>query len=161
MEKKFYYTDGKERFGPYLIEDLKLYRLTESTLVWAEGMSDWKPAGQVPELAVLFSSSAAAESPSPTDPFEYVNQGYGQGQFSKPKKPKTWLLESILVLILCCWPMAIPAIIQAVKVSARYDTGDYQGAKEASENAQKWVIGSFIAGLVLFVIGFTMALLGG
>jgi hypothetical protein len=37
--------------------------LTRETLVWAQGMANWVPAGQVPDLAALF-----AHAPPPLPP---------------------------------------------------------------------------------------------
>lgn len=172
MEKKFYYTDGKEKFGPYTVEELKQFNLTVDTLVWAEGMGDWVPAGKVAELQSLFPFDPPQIPTGADDPFQdkntyangggYGNQGYGaQGAYggagyTQPQnmgpKPKNWLVESILVLLFCCWPLAIPGIVQASKVDSRYNAGDYNGALEASETAKKWVLASFIVGLVVVVI---------
>lgn len=168
MEKKFYYTDGKEKFGPYTVEELKQFNLTVDTLVWAEGMGDWVPAGKVAELQSLFPFDPPQIPNGADDPFQdkntYANSGYaaqgaygGQG-YTQPNqqqmgpKPKNWLVESILVLLFCCWPLAIPGIVQASKVDSRYNAGDYNGSLEASENAKKWVLASFIVGLVILVI---------
>ena len=50
----FYYVDNeKYRVGPISFEELRSRHITESTYVWFAGMGPaWKPAGQVPELAV-------------------------------------------------------------------------------------------------------------
>jgi hypothetical protein len=68
---------------------------------------------------------------------------------------KNWLVESILVLICCCWPLAIPAIIFAVQVNSKLAAGDYQGAVESSNKAKMWVTIAFAAGLaanLLFIV---------
>lgn len=51
--KNYYYTDGKEKFGPFTLEELKGKRITSSTLVWYSELLDWKPAGEMPELKEL------------------------------------------------------------------------------------------------------------
>ena len=115
MEKKFYYTDGKEKFGPYTVEELKQFNLTVDTLVWAEGMGDWVPAGKVAELQSLFPFDPPQIPTGADDPFQdknsyagggYANQSYGGGygqnfnqQQQMGPKPKNWLVESILVLL--------------------------------------------------------------
>ena len=51
---QYYYTDGKERFGPFSIEELKDKSITAQTLVWKEGLPDWVPANTLSDLNVLF-----------------------------------------------------------------------------------------------------------
>lgn len=73
--------------------------------------------------------------------------------FSKP--PKTWLVESILVTILCCLPFGIAGIVNASKVESLFHSGDIEGAERASKEAGKWTkIGFFIsiAGIVLYLL---------
>ena len=49
---------GGQQYGPYSIEQLKpmipTCQFTAQTLVWTQGMSNWQPANQVQELALLF-----------------------------------------------------------------------------------------------------------
>jgi hypothetical protein len=58
--------EGKAK-GPFDGEQLKAMvaagELRRDTLVWAKGMEDWRPAGQVPEL-----EGALAEVPPPLPP---------------------------------------------------------------------------------------------
>ncbi|MHB1108479.1 MAG: CD225/dispanin family protein [Lutibacter sp.] len=53
--------------------------------------------------------------------------------------PKNYLIESILVTIFCCLPFGIAGIVFAAQVNAKFEMGDYEGAKKASEEAQKWM----------------------
>ena len=75
--------------------------------------------------------------------------------------PKTWLVESILVTILCCLPFGIAGIVNAAKVESQFNAGNYEGARKASANAKKWTIVSFAVGLggaiiygIIMVLGF-------
>lgn len=61
---QYYYTDGKERFGPFSPEELKAKNITRETLVWTDGLSDWLPAGNVTELQSLFTYSGTNLPPS-------------------------------------------------------------------------------------------------
>lgn len=58
-----------QAMGPYGIDVLKQGvasgQFTPQTPVWRDGMAAWKPAGEVPELAELFSSSAKGSTPPP------------------------------------------------------------------------------------------------
>lgn len=43
--KKYFYTDGKDKFGPFTLEELKEKEISRETLVWFQELNDWKPAG--------------------------------------------------------------------------------------------------------------------
>ena len=47
---KYYYLDGIEKKGPYEKEELKNYNINAETLVFFEGLSNWKPIKDIPEL---------------------------------------------------------------------------------------------------------------
>jgi hypothetical protein len=53
---KYFLHNGSENIGPFDIEELKQKNITRDTPVWCEGMEDWKEAGTVEELKVLFAS---------------------------------------------------------------------------------------------------------
>ena len=75
----------------------------------------------------------------------------------QPTQPKNWLVESILVTIFCCLPFGIAGIVFASQVNTKYQTGDYEGALQASKDAAKWTkIGFWIglAGLLIYLIAF-------
>lgn len=59
-----------------------------------------------------------------------------------------YLAQSILVTVLCCWPLGIPAIMAASSVNSRLAAGDVDGAWDASRRARKWTTLSFALGLV-------------
>lgn len=133
------------KVGPLSAEQLIACGATAQTPVWCEGMAQWAAAATVPELAPLFvpkpswtdystPNPAPAPMPTPTEPM--------------PPCPQTYLVWAILTTVLCCWPLGIPAIVYAAKVSTRYNQGDYAGAKQASERAAMWTIISIVAGLV-------------
>lgn len=66
--------------------------------------------------------------------------------------PKNYLVESILVTILCCLPLGIVGIINATKVEGLYRSGDIEGANKAAADAKKWTTYGAIAGVVVLVI---------
>lgn len=48
--RKFYLHDGAAQKGPFSIDELKEFKITKDTYVWADGMQDWKKASEVDEL---------------------------------------------------------------------------------------------------------------
>jgi hypothetical protein len=69
-----------------------------------------------------------------------------------------YLVQAILVTILCCLPAGIVAILYAAQVNSSLASGDYEGAVSASNKARTWCWISFIGALlyVVFII-VTMA----
>jgi ABC-type Fe3+ transport system permease subunit len=78
----------------------------------------------------------------------YANQPQPQ----RPMKPDNYLVWAILCTILCCLPLGIVSIVYAAKVDGLYNSGDYQGAQEASDNAKKWAMWGAIIGVVATII---------
>ena len=175
--KKYYYTDGTEKFGPFTLEELKQYGLKRETLVWYEGLGDaWQPAGEVGELSELFRfappslSNAPAGPPPPQAPppaqappqtQAAPNQQQAGAQVrdvldGRAAKPKNWLVESILATLFCCLIPGIVGIIYAAKVDSRFYAGDVAGAEDAAKTARTWTLVSFGLGLtfIILYIGF-------
>lgn len=111
--------------------------IAPTDLVWKEGMAEWKPAGEVPELA----PPAAASSPSITPsggatPGPVVHQQ--RAPVTHTATVPNYLVPAILVTILCCWPFGIPAIVFAAKVDGLVSRGEIAEAQHASSQAKMW-----------------------
>lgn len=83
---------------------------------------------------------------------------------SSGAKPKTYKLEAMLLFLFMGGILAVPAIIYSNKVTSLYDSGDYRGAVEASNNAKKWcTIAGCVGGAVMvggIMISILAAVLG-
>ena len=75
--------------------------------------------------------------------------------------PPNYLVQSILVTILCCLPLGIAGIVFAAQVNSKWAAGDHQGALEASAQAKRWSTIGAVAGLVVGVIWLIISLVGG
>jgi molecular chaperone DnaK (HSP70) len=64
----------------------------------------------------------------------------------------TYLVQSILLTLFCCWPLGIVAIVNAARVNSRLLSGDIAGAKAASRAAKTWCWWSFGVGLAVQLI---------
>lgn len=78
-----------------------------------------------------------------------------------PMRPKSWLVESILVTILCCLPFGIVGIINAAKVNSLYDQGLYEKSVKVSANAKRWTMFGFLIGIAYLIFVVIMYLTGG
>ena len=85
-----------------------------------------------------------------------------------PKGPfsENWLVEAILVTLLCCLPFGVVGIIFAAQVNTKQQAGDMEGAEKSRREAAKWNKLGFWIGLgvillyVLFVFVMGVSFLG-
>lgn len=167
----------KKKIGPLSLSNVRSRRLDPDTLVWHDGLATWCKASALPELEGSLASDSnppeivgpGEDTPS-TEPKSMPHIPYdGNRPLSSrpiylnreqpteiPERPTTYLGWSIAAIILCCLPAAIVALVYALKVTSRYNEGDYAGAQKASERAETWLILSIVIGLVWFP--FSMAL---
>jgi len=52
--KKYFYSNGEEKQGPFSFEEIKKENIKKETLVWFEGLEDWKPAEEIEEFEEIF-----------------------------------------------------------------------------------------------------------
>jgi len=147
---QYYYTDGKERYGPFSIDELRDKAIDENTLVWKEGLPDWVPAAKMSELNSLF-----VNAPEYTPAF---NEAYRNTAITLP--PKNWLIESILVTVFCCMPFGIIGIIHAAKVATLWKLGYPDEANKSSQEAGKWVKIGLIVWFLLVVLYIILLVMG-
>lgn len=157
--KNYYYLDANnQQQGPVSEQALPAFGITAATLVWCEGMVQWMPAGQVPELAPYLSPAAGPGVP----PVPPMGAGYAQPQPQPVRSfeicPDTNMVWAILSTILCCLPTGIYAIIRASKVESLYNMGDVEGARRASKDALTWSIIGAVASVVIGILYFFVIL---
>lgn len=155
--------------GPFDIEQLRQHGVTPESLVWNNTMTNWTPAGQVPEIAqALFCNNAVPprqEYRQPPYQPGYQQSGYQQSGYQQPgyqqqaqyntapgEMPSTYLVWAILVTLLCCLPCGIVSIVYASKVESLWNQGLYDQSFKASNNARNWAIGGAIASAVCGVL---------
>lgn len=178
--KQYYYANENQQLGPFSFQELRSKNIQKDTYVWYEGLTDWTRAGELSELSTLFQAPPAPR-PSNRPPIQErqtprtqqqqqqyqqrrndrgQNRGEYQQQYNQAAgiRPKTWLVESILVTVLCSNPIGIAAIVFAAQVDSKYNRGDQQGAEQASKNAKLF---TYIAlGISVFFL-FIFLVLGG
>ncbi len=144
MRKYFYIDANLKQQGPCSIEELRDAGISRETKVWSTDLADWTDAGQVEELNEIFEyAPPAMPSAQPAAP---------QVDYSQMQRPNSYLAWSIIVTILCCWPLGIPAIIYAARVDSQWMRGEYEEAMRSSRQAKNFTIASAIAAFVFVVI---------
>lgn len=62
--RKYFYTDGINKFGPFSKEDLKSQRIKQSTKVWYYGLEKWINASDIRDLNDLFFTNPPETNPT-------------------------------------------------------------------------------------------------
>ena len=157
MENYFYLNEKNEQKGPASPEELIKNGITKSTLVWKNGMAQWLPAGDIPEINQLFENATTTPPPYPPVPPRTTTSAPTQ-------KPENWLIWAILSTVLCCLPLGIVSIIYATKVDNLWNAGQYEEAEKASKTAKLFFFlalgGGVLAGIIGLISGFASFLIG-
>ena len=163
MNRYFYIdSEGKQK-GTFTLEELRNEPIRKETMVWTQGMPEWKRAYDVSEMRPLFQISTTTSNQSVTPPTQPVESQ------NAPLMPKSWMVESILVTILpfvLCGNilslLGIAAIVNASKVEPLYHQGLFDQANEASSNAARWTKITFwiaIGAIILAVVSIIIAVI--
>lgn len=133
---------------------------------------EWADVLDVDVEAPQPTEQPADQPEQPTTPPEYVEaprpqNPYGPqppyetdqvGDTPPEPMPKTYLLWSVIITLLCCIIPGVIAIIYSASVSSKYYRGDIEGAKRASRNAQIWCIVSIVAGIIWATLYFPLSI---
>jgi hypothetical protein len=172
---EWYYAKNGQQIGPVseeqLLDEYRIGAIQGGDLVWNESMANWAPLSSIPGL---ISSPPPASSGQGASPYGVPGAAVvatavvqGQAPGGQPSPP-TYLWQSIVCILICCWPFAIPAIVFGTKIKPAMEAGDYQAALEASKKAKMWCMVSFIVGIIVqailfiafFVVGMSEAAAG-
>jgi len=161
---QWYYSKNAAQLGPVSLDELRAKlasgEISGSDMAWREGMPDWRPISSISELEVSVSGEQAAPAAGSVMNSPYSPPSAAPAQVSGALIPN-YLWQSIVVTILCCWPLGIPAIVYAAKVDGLKARGDIQGALSASGSAKTWcwiAVGSWGVLVVIYLI-FAVAMM--
>lgn len=163
--KLYYYLNSQgQQMPPVDFESLSRAGINASTMVWFEGLHEWKPAGEIPELQPIVATVPPSyqsfnQNPAPSS---YPQQQSYQPQYQQPSQPKpqSYLWLGICTTILCCLPAGIASIVYATKVDTYWSKGMYNEANNSSEKAKTWGLVSAGVGVLMFGFTFLLALVG-
>ena len=77
---KYFIVNNGQQAGPFELHELLANGLNANSYVWCEGMPNWLPATQVPEVAALLQQAP----PPPGYQQPYQNPGYQQPDYQQP-----------------------------------------------------------------------------
>ncbi len=149
---QWYYSKNGSQLGPISAEELQSKVLSgeiaKTDLVWKDGLADWLPAGQVPELRPAVSSAPVAVSSPTPSPYQSpsavqsASQVPSGGVLTGAPPSQGFAVASmvcgiIAVLTCCLWclsgPLAIVAVVMGhIALSkAKAEPGRYGGKSMA------------------------------
>jgi hypothetical protein len=90
--RKYFYNDGKEKFGPFTLDELKEQNLSRDTKVWFYGLNNWEPLSDIEELSSLINSIPPPLKISESEMVNTDNSNYKKNDLLEKvddsKKPK-------------------------------------------------------------------------
>jgi hypothetical protein len=119
---KYFYTDGKEKYGPYSKEELRNQPISRTTKVWCYGMDKWTELSQVAELSNVLNSippelnttpsiekeSSTVEPKTETEPIQKVEpKTHPSKEIKKSSTFSKWVIAIIVVIIISLFGYAV------------------------------------------------------
>lgn len=168
----WYYSENNQQMGPVSEEELKTKArtgaLTAKSLIWKEGMSDWKSISDVPEISLALNvvpSPIQPMAPMPQNPYvapssTYTapmpygqpmanNSGGGTLTFAIVTTVVSFLMCNVISLIL-----GIIAIVFASQISSKYAIGDQIGAQGSARTSR--ILSWIAVGLIVLMLLITL-----
>lgn len=178
---QYFFRKNEEQFGPYSLEELKGKGLEMDTYVWYYGLSHWTKVRDIEHLREeLFKQEEAyhfyeneegvyAEKIGDEETLIYetkqntvdkmANKSSIPTSFQQVKTvhkaPKSFILENIVITILCCFlPIGIIGIIYGSRVESLYYSKQFEAAEKYSNKAERWFYIATITNIIVIFFTF-------
>ena len=92
----------------------------------------------------------------PDQPGGRPNYPGGQPGGYQPGPPPGNSFVWAILSLLCCWPLAIVALVQAAKVNSLWKQGRTAAAEDAAKAARKWTIIAASTGAAVYVLAIVL-----
>lgn len=151
---------NNQQAGPFAIDELLNKGLQADTQVWKNGMNNWTPAAEIPELQKLF----RPQTPPPFANTPTPQYAPGQNVYNTPQYTShhtdwmPWAITSTVLGFLCSCIgciFGIIAIIKANDANNHYRQGYFEMAEKENSTARTMTIIAF-ATTALGIIGSFM-----
>ena len=109
---KYFYTDGKEKYGPYSKQELGNQNISRRTKVWCYGMDTWTELSQVPALHDVLESIPPDLKPSLSEKEERQKKNpETKSQSEKETKSTSLKSKKNRITTLSKWAIAIFTLV--------------------------------------------------
>lgn len=124
----YHYADGDQQRGPVGRDELR-GRIRPDTLVWREGMTDWRPAMEVEELRDLFTLNVVEKNPVAAEGVDLRPASTPDARAASPVigyqsagliAPTPGLAVASMVMgivglvLICLWPISLICAVLAI-----------------------------------------------
>lgn len=161
---KYYYYQSGEQKGPVDLDALKDANINADTLIWHEGLPEWKPASEIEELHPILEQGRETPpviaQPPRIQHESLDSKNVNNGSKDSLTPPPNYLVWAILVTIFCCWPLGIPAIVYAAKVNGAFYEGRHEEAYRYRRLAFNWIIASLAVGVAIALFYIILLAIG-
>lgn len=154
MSKYYFYIDNNgEQQGPLVMSQLSPSLILPDTMVWCEGMAQWQKASSLPNFYQFWGSTDQNNyTPPPIRPvMPDISCQYNNNRGYEPM-PKTWIIESVLLMVLCCLVGGLVPLLYGSKVETMWSMGNKEEAYRYSKLAGAWVKWVFVISIILIVL---------
>lgn len=164
MEQYYYVNADNQSAGPVSPTEFAEHGISQETYVFCKGMTEWKKAGELPELAEYFAPSTPPV-PEETDiPAEEPTQEESFPDYDYEERPSRHLGKIIFGMITSTFsllyflsfivtiPLGILGIIFGAKATSAFDREDYAAARRFGKMCRGFSIPVMIIGIVSLVI---------
>ncbi len=145
--QEWYCIVDEQQQGPMTHDELLLLlekgTISESSLVWCEGMSDWVPLSQTSETETP-PPPLSNQQLTPVRSVEVEKQEY--------RDIPNYLPWAIAATILCCIVGGIVSIVYSSKANSEKKLGNFDEAQKAADTAKTWLIVSVVIGIAASAI---------
>ena len=172
----YYIIEDNRQAGPFTLDQLMSRAIGYDTSVWTEGMPNWVPAGEIPELQQMLGRGSSQQSSYNSGySGNYGSGGYGSGGYGgsfvpmpdSHKSKAVWALVLTIISMFCCGNcmgvlclvFAILSLVAANRVESDYQMGNFLAAMKSSSDANKWAnwaIAILIIGGLLSIVGWAL-----
>lgn len=164
MATMYFIISEGQQAGPFPKEHLKARGVEKDTYVWREGLEEWVPASELPELQDIFEETIIQAVPQqpygqPQQPYGQPQPPYGQPQpYGNPVPHTNWMpwaiVGTIVGALFSCIGMifGIIGIVKANNANKAYAVGDETGGDMNNSSAKTMtIIALVLAGIGLIV----------
>lgn len=101
--RKYFFTDGKNKHGPFSKDELKNQNITRNTKIWFYGLEQWTELSKVPELNDVITAippKIKTRNIPPKQIESKINEGSSQKpEKNKPGKSRNWVFGIFAIII--------------------------------------------------------------
>ncbi len=106
--RKYFYTDGVNKFGPYFKDELRFQKISRNTKVWYFGLEHWIEINRVDDLSDIFDAippelkqqNTPITIKIPTSEVKYIDKSISFHKKILKSKSSKWIIGLIILIVI-------------------------------------------------------------